>query len=207
MEKMTIHRALAELKLLDARILKAINSIETSGFMLKGKLVNNFYKEEDFKSDVLSKYQSIKDLMDRKKKIKSAIVKVNGVTTVKISEYYMTISDAITFKTLIEAKKEMINVLKRKHSQVKTTIEQNNINVNANALKLAEAAVGKDNVKIGDSDFNSVTKPYIENNTMMLVDPLGIEKLTETLEKEVDDFESEVDAVLSEINAITYIEI
>ena len=56
---MTIHRALAELKLIDSRIDKSIDSINPSGVMQKDKLVNNFYKKDKFESDAKAKYQSI----------------------------------------------------------------------------------------------------------------------------------------------------
>ncbi len=72
METMTIHRALAELKLIDSRIEKSINAIVCSGIYQKDKLVNNYYTKNDFKKDARSKHQSVTDLIDRKNKIKSA---------------------------------------------------------------------------------------------------------------------------------------
>ncbi|GAG32212.1 unnamed protein product, partial [marine sediment metagenome] len=75
------------------------------------------------------------------------------------------------------------------------------------ALKLAEAALQKDNVKINDGDAVAITEPFIKKNRFELVDPLKVEELTEELQTDVDDFETEVDAVLSEINAITFIQI
>ena len=56
--KMTIHRALAELKLIDSRIEKAINIVEPTGLMQLGKLVNGFYSKDEFEKEVKSKYQS-----------------------------------------------------------------------------------------------------------------------------------------------------
>lgn len=81
---MTIHRALAELKLIDSKIEKAISIIEPTGVMQTNKLVNNFYKKEDFEKEAKAKYQSVIDLIERKNKIKSAIVIANGITEVEI---------------------------------------------------------------------------------------------------------------------------
>ena len=67
--------------------------------------------------------------------------------------------------------------------------------------------MGKDNVKIGENDVNSITEPYIEKNEFHLVDPLNLAKTIEDLSDEIEDFESNVDAALSEINALTFIEI
>ncbi len=205
--KVTIHRALAELKLIDAKINKSINNIEPVGFLQKGKLVNNFYKEDEFNSNAKAKLQSVQDLIDLKHKIKSAITKANAETIVKVGEKEMTISEAINFKSIIGFKKELINSLTAKLNRTKQEIEGANTKVEENVLRIAETALQKDNVKINDNDAINITKPYIEANEYKLIDPLKIETLIEDLTNEVEIFEAEVDAVLSEINAITVIEI
>ncbi len=207
MGKMTIHRALSELKLIDARIEKAIAAIEPTGITQKDKLVNQFYKKEDFEKEAKAKFQSVNDLIERKNKIKSAIVKANGITQVEINGEKMTIADAINFKQIIGFKKNLITTLEQKHQKAKATAEQKNKEVEDNALRLAEAALQKDNVKINDGDAVAITEPYLTRNLFHLVDPLKVEELVEKLQTEVNDFESEVDAVLSEINAVTVIEI
>jgi len=207
MDKMTIHRALSELKQIDARIEKAILAIEPTGVTQKDKLVNQFYKKEDFEKEAKAKFQSVNDLIERKNKIKSAIVKANGVTQVEINGEKMTIADAINFKQVIDFKKKLIATLEQKHRNAKATAERNNKQVEDNALRLAEAALQKDNVKINDGDAVAITEPYLAKNQFHLVDPLKVDELVEKLQTEVNDFESEVDAVLSEINAVTVIEI
>lgn len=207
MDKMTIHRALSELKLIDARIEKAISAIEPTGVTQKDKLVNQFHKKEDFEKEAKAKFQSVNDLIERKNKIKSAIVKANGITQVEINGEKMTIADAINFKQVIDFKKKLIATLEQKHRNAKATAERNNKQVEDNALRLAEAALQKDNVKINDGDAVAITEPYLTKNHFHLVDPLKVDELVEKLQTEVNDFESEVDAVLSEINAVTVIEI
>jgi hypothetical protein len=208
--KMTIHRALAELKLIDSRIEKAINLVEPTGLMQIGKPVNGFYSKEDFEKDVKSKYQSVTDLIDRKNAIKSAIVKANGITKVSVSGKEMTIADAINFKTVIAVKKALILQLQRKHNAVKAKFNQENEKINQVALENAKIMIGKqgdDRVKPNDEDVKNIVDPFVKRNEYHLIDPLKVEEATEKLQKEVDDFEVEVDAVLSEINALTEIEI
>jgi len=208
--KMTIHRALSELKLIDARIEKAVNLVEPTGLMQLGKPVNGFILKDDFEKDVKAKYQSVTDLIDRKNAIKSAIVKANGTTLVKIGTKEMTIADAINFKTVIAVKKNLINRLTQKHNSVKARFTQENETVNNVALENAKIMIGKqgdDRVKPTDEDVKNIVEPYVKRNEVHLVDPLKVEELTEKLQLEVDEFEAEVDAVLSEINAITVIEI
>lgn len=206
-EKMTIHRALAELKLIDSKINKKIELIEPSGWMQKDQPVNGFYEKKRFEENAKSAIQSIQDLISRKQRIKSAIVKVNSETKVKIGEMEMTIADAINFRSIIELKRALVAMLHQKHIAVKKKIEQNNPNITDNALALAMKALGKDNVKIDDKDAIAITKPYIENYKFRLVDPLVVEDLIERLQTEIDEYETYIDATLSEINATTMIEI
>ena len=209
-QKMTIHRALSELKLIDSRIEKAINLVEPTGLKQLEKPVNGFYSKDDFENDVKAKYQSVTDLIDRKNAIKSAIVKANGITEVKISEKTMTIADAINFKAVIAVKKNLINLLSQKHKTVMARFTKENEKVNNVALENAKIMIGKqgdDRVKPTDEDVKNIVEPFVKRNEFHLVDPLKIEELTEKLQLEVDKFEAEVDAVLSEINALTVIEI
>lgn len=206
MEKMTIHRALSELKLIDAKIEKQINEVAPSGIMQKGKLVNGYVQETDFEKSAKSKYDSVNDLIDRKNQIKSAIVAANGVTQVKVAEKQMTIADAINFKAVIKFKKKLIETLKARHRQAVGELNKQNEIVNANVQRILEATFGKENVKVGKEDVEAVRKPYLEANEFHLFDPLKVDETVEKLEKEVSEFEAEVDAVLSEINAVTIIE-
>lgn len=206
---MTIHRALAELKLIDSKIEKAISVIEPTGVMQVNKLVNNFYKKEDFENDAKSKFQSVIDLIERKNKIKSAIVTTNGVTEVEISGIKMTIADAINFKSIIVFKKNLIATLIKKHNAIKSKFTIENEKIEKIALENAKIMIGKEGdnkIKPTDEDVKNIIEPFVKRNEFHLVDPLKVEELTEKLQKEVSDFEVEVDAVLSEVNAITIIE-
>ena len=207
MEKMTIHRGLAELKLIDARIEKQILEIEPTGIYQKGKLVNGFIREEDFRNSAESKLQSATDLIARKNKIKSAIVKANGQTDVSIAGKSMTIADAINYKASVKFKKSLIASLLNKHRAKLSEFNKNNEIINKNAQALLEAAVGKDNAKTAAKEtVDAIQKPYLEANEFHLFDPVGVASLVEKMEKEVSDFEAEVDAVLSEANSVTFIE-
>lgn len=206
MEKLTIHRALSELKLIGARIDKQIDDIQPSGIAQKGKLVNGVYQREVFESSAKERFQSATALIDRRNKIKSAIVAANGLTAVTIAGERMTIADAINLKAVIVYKRKLIDTLKRKHNSAKSQLELNNKKVEENALHIASVALSKEGVKIGDDDAGRVIGPFLEANRFELVDPIGVEKTLEEMEKKINDFEVEVDATLSEINAITMVE-
>lgn len=206
MEKVTIHRALSELKLIGAKIQKCIDELNPSGIVQKDKLVNGVYQKEDFEKKAKEAFQSVTDLIDRRNRIKSAIVRANGVTVVKIAGDEMTIVDAINLKAVIGFKKSVNEALKKRHNAAKANLEKNNAQVDANALQLAQVALGKQGIKIGDNDAQAVIEPFLKANKFELVDPIGVENKVAELEKKIGDFEAEVDAVLSEINAVTFIE-
>jgi len=207
MEKITIHRALAELKLIGNRIEKGIEEVIPTGIVQKGKLVNGHTKQEDFEQNAKTRYQSVIDLIDRRNKIKSAIVKANGETTMKIAGEEMTIADAINFKASIQYQKKLVEATKKKHKATLAQLEKNNATIDLNAIEFAKVALGKKEVKINDTDVQSVIAPYLDNNSFSLVDSMGFEKVIKVLEDKIESFEAEVDAALSEINAITFIEI
>jgi len=207
MDKMTIHRGLAELKIMDSRIEKAIKETNAVGFCIgDSKIVSNIYEKDAFIKEAQAKMQSVIDLLNRKAKIKSAITKANAETKVFVAGMEMTISDAINMKSLIGQKSYLSLSLKQQLRHVREAVEKNNATIDAQAVKLAETALGKDNVKVSDTDVSAIIDPYKKKNTAVVVDPLNIEALTSKIDEDVLSFTSEIDAVLSEVNAITYIE-
>jgi len=210
MEKMTIHRGLAELKLIDSKIEKQILQFEGLGIKQKDKPVKTntvVLSQDDFENKVKSSYDSIMSLIKRKSEIKAAIVAINTETLVKINNMEMSIADAITHKSNISLIKQFIAKMKSNHSQIIGALNNNQNVTDTNLQKLLEASFGKDNTKVSKEDVDNISKPFLDNNTWTLVDPLKLSEKIEKLDKEVSNFEMEVDAVLSEINAVTFIEI
>lgn len=208
MEKITIHRALAELKLIDSKTVKAIQEIVPVGIYQKGNgKVNGVSAQEDFKKSAESKYQSVTDLIARKIKIKAAIVASNGSTSVTIGNQTMTVADAITAKELNKVKQVFIDSLKAQQKNVLANLNRNNDVVNNNIQVILEKSFGKDNVKAGKDDIEAIRKPFMDANEWLLFDPLSLSEKISSLDSELEEFQSEVDSVLSESNAVTFIEI
>ena len=164
-------------------------------------------KEEDFNKAAKNNYQSINDLFGRRLLIKGKLAEANGIVKIKIAGKEMTITDAINQKHMIGLRKVFVNDLRSKYTQLSNELDRNNKIVEQNALKLAETALGKDNVKAGVQDVTSITEPYLKIHKFLVVDPLNLLKTIQTLEEEVENFESEVDTVLSEANATNFIEL
>ena len=210
MEKMNIHRALAELKLLDSRINKEMRiEFTTTKKASSEKVKKGILTVEEFTNDVKSTYQSITDLIVRRNTIKSKIVKSNAETMVAISGKQMTVADAIEQKSAIELKKGLLQQLKKSYSTSEQEIVLSNNQLDRTVETMINNMVGAENKNNKDvvENAQNMAKQYYDNNKMVLVDPIGIAKTIQELEKEIDTFESEVDYVLSTSNAIVEIEV
>lgn len=211
-ETCTIHKALAELKTLDARIENAIRSatyvlaVKHSAEKINGKTVANF------KEDMRSGYQKVTDLIARRDAMKRAVVLSNATTKVTIGGKEMTIAEAIEAKNHGMEFKSML--LRQMNSAYVTAQNELNRNGGEALEKKAEqyvlaviAAQPKDSKMSVDSEaMKALRKTYIENNTYDLVDPMDITKVIEALDAEINEFNAEVDAALSVSNALTVIE-
>ena len=209
MKSISITRALQELKLLDQRINKELstNFIETKK-VKSDKVQNGLMTVEQFNEIAKSKFQSVNDLIERRKVIKSHIVKSNATTEVEIAGIKYTVADAIERKTSIEYDKKVLNTLKSQLSIATRTLENANLKLEQDTQNFINAMVGKDSTS--KEIIESATKmaeAKTEGETTEYVDPLGIKEVIDKLENDIINFANEVDMVLSEINSITMIEI
>lgn len=211
-EKMTVHKALAELKTMDDRINKAIRettyvlAVKHSAEKINGTTI------ADFKSKMKSGYQKVNDLMARRDAMKRAIVLSNAITKVKVGGIELTVAEAIEAKNHgMEFKKVLLNNMIYAY---KAAQDEFNRNSGEMLEKKAETYVlsviqaqPKDSKMTVDSDaMKALRQTYIDNNSYDMLDPIDITKAIETLDTEINEFEAEVDAALSCSNALTVIE-
>ena len=94
-ERLTVHRALAELKTIDSRITKAIN---TSKFVIANKHSNEKIDGKpisEVRENMKSAYQKVTDLIARRNAIKRAVVLSNANTNVVVNGVTYTVAEAI----------------------------------------------------------------------------------------------------------------
>ncbi len=204
--KMTITRALVELKTLNKRIMNAIDNLIPVTIVTGKNVPRGFTTREDFEKDVKAKYESVNALIDRRKQIKSKIVTANAVTEVEIAGAKMTIAEAIERKSSIALEKSLLGRLSEKYASNLKVHEQAEFKCNDQLQRLLEVNFGKDS-KAKSEEIDAISKPYLENNAPRFIDPLDVKKKIEELANEISKFEAEVDVVLSEANAKTEIEI
>jgi hypothetical protein len=209
--QMSITQGLAELKLLDKRIVKLVGKSDDRynneapcfafvDLMTKTKPVDT----ERFKKEALANYQSLSDLIKRRDAIKRAIIMANSSTQVKIGTWTGSVAEAIEQKTSIKYRETLIKSMKRQVEEVMKRLQDEKSEIQGRLDRLLSSEMGKD-VKTNPDTVDALTRSFMENNKVQLIDPLDSSKLIATLEEEVEGFATNVDWVLSEINGKTMI--
>lgn len=208
-ETMTVHKALAELKVLDSRLDSVIGAgvyctaNKRSSDKIQGVDVDKFI------SSMRSAHDSATDLIRREKAIKRAVTLSNATTEVTIGHKSYTVAEAIWMKNHGIEKDVML--LKRMKSQLaaSTTLveERNGQELEDRADKyVSEMYSGSDGKSISN-EASVVRAEFIKSQSYVLIDPLDVRDKIDKLEAEILAFTSEVDAALSVSNAITTITI
>ena len=196
MEKMTVTRGLATLKLLDKKIKKAIGG----GSFLTYKVGDKVEEDIDPKADL----QKVKDLISNREKIKTAIMLSNAQTIVKVGSREMSVIEAIEYKSSIQFDKALLMQLRYTRDGVKQEVEDINEAMQRRLDKLLEASMGADT---DPKEQKAIVEAFEKRNKAEVVDTLKIDEVIEALEADIDEFESEVDLCLSESNSTTMIDI
>lgn len=206
-ETMTIHQALAELKMLDKRIENAINSAKfatankASNTKIGGKNVMEYVTEAN------SALQSIKNMLARRSAIRHAVSLSNATTKVVINGTEYTVAEAIEMhKTGINVFRMLCNEMMTQYRDAQATaLRQNNV-LDAAADRYIEGLYGSKE-KVQSADVLTVREAYIKSNTLEVVSVTNISDEIKALDEAASKFEAEVDAKLSVSNALTTITI
>jgi len=209
MRKITVTEALVELKLYDAKINKAINSASFIGCKKKSAEKVGAFNVDVFEKKVQADYQSIRDLIDNRAKIKAAIVQSNAITTVEIGGNKYTVAEAIEMRNnSINYKKICLHYMKEQWQKVVKEVDKHNRDVDVAVDQMLDTFLGKESdKKISEADLSAISDPYREKNEWEYIDPINLYDKIKELEEKIDNFESEVDTKLSVSNSITYIEV
>ena len=208
-ETMTIHKALAELKILESRIMKTVGD---GTYCVANKHSNekiNGVSVEDYKKVMQGAYDKAIDLITRYKAIKKAVTLSNAKTVVKIGEEEYTVAEAIWMKNHgVEFDELLLNELREQYNKAQAKIlKQNGNDLEQRAEQYVVGIYGSKEGKTNTDDFEKTKQDFITSQTFELVDPIGILEKIEALEEKISVFKAEVDAVLSTSNALTVVEI
>ena len=208
-ETMTVHKALAELKVLTSRISDAMDNQtfvvanKHSNTKIGGKPIDEYCR------DVKEKYQSVRTLINRRNAIKRAVILSNAVTKVTIAGKEYTVAEAIDMKSsgvdfLVALRNRMVSQL---HSSMAMAERENGDRLNDRTDSYIKSMYGATDLKNMSDEVQKTREAFIAAQTVELVDPLNAAKESESLQDMIDSFASEVDAALSVSNALTTVEV
>lgn len=204
-EKMSVHKALCELKTLDSRIQK---SIQQAVFVFANKHANTKISGVpvgEYSAEVKSAYQSVKDLIARRDAIKRAVTLSNAAVKVVIGGKEYTVAEAIEMKNHgIPHLQFLLRKLETDNQRARRESDNNNGEaLEDRADEYVKSLYGNVDMKGASEEIKKVRADFIAAQTMEIVDPIGIRAEMERLEKEVNDFTVEIDSALSVSNALT----
>lgn len=212
MNKMSVTRALAELKRLDDRL----NRMATDQSIFVSVAVGQGDKQKvlgvsDTVQNVVSQIQSNRDrvnsMIELRAKIKSAVVASNAATKVKLGAREMTVAEAIELKKSIDVKRNMLSTYRRQVIQANALVAKQNAALEAQIETNLATIYGNEKGKVDASMFEAIAKPQREQKLASLIDPIKINDLIKSLDEEISLVDTELDFTLSEINAKTEIEV
>ena len=208
-ETMTIHKALAELKILESRIMKTVGD---GTYCVANKHSNekiNGVSVEEYKKVMQGAYDKAIDLIARYKAIKKTVTLSNAKTVVTIGECEYTVAEAIWMKNHgVEFDELLLNKLREQYNKAQAKIlKQNGNDLEQRAEQYVIGIYGSKEGKTNTDDFEKTKQDFITSQTFELVDPIGILEKIEVLEEKISTFKAEVDAALSTSNALTVIEV
>ena len=212
MNKMSVTRALAELKRLDGRL--NCMAIDQSIFVSvavgqgdKQKVLGVSDTVQNVVSQIQSNRDRVNSMIETRAKIKAAVVASNASTKVKLGNREMSVAEAIELKKSIDIKRNMLVAYRRQVTQANALVAKQNANLEAQIEANLTTIYGNEKVNVDALKFGAIAKPQREQKEASLIDPIKINDLIKSLEEEISLIETELNFTLSESNARTEIEI
>ena len=208
-EKMTIHKALCELKTLESRITK---NISESIFCFANKHSNakvGGQNISDYCDEIKSGYQRISDLIKRRDALKRAVVLSNASTHVMIAGSDYTVAEAIEMKNNgIPLMRTLLNKLEKDSRASRREADNNNGEyLEHRADEYIKSLYGNTDMKNASEEVKKVRADFIAAQTFEIIDPIDVKAKMEALDEKINGFMVEVDSALSVSNALTEITI
>lgn len=209
MTAISITRALAEVKSLDDRIAKAVQSgafvAVTQGKGDRRRMTSTSASIQTVEQSIKSAYMSITDMINRRKALKAAVIRSNAETTVTIGTVSMTVAEAIERKNSIKLEGLLVHTIQRQLGAANQQVAVANQKLADDVEKATSAAYGSDKTKLTPEMFESIAAPRRTEYEAAVLDPLSMTTGLTAMMDAVDSFITEVDFVLSESNAKTTI--
>ena len=200
--KMSITRALAQVKLIESKLGKAFAGFDVE---INGKLkyFPNFTTEQ-FEKEALVEVNSFEDLFKNRLKIKSAIARANIDTKILLWGTKYSIIELINLKNSSQYKKNVYTNLINNYNKCKSDVVNQDVKIENEVSKQVEVA-NSNKTQVSKDLTTTLTETYktLWGGKIIGLDINKISKEKEDLDKLV----AEIDMILSEINSKTEIEV
>ena len=200
---MSIHQALAEVKMYNSKIYKASNEVFVS-CARKGTDKLGSYTKEEYSNLIKGNFDKATALIENVKRIKAAIVLSNANTKVTIGGVEYTVAEAIERKNMINYEINLLTNLQKQYFSTTQKIENEN-NMLSDKLETYLKSVVNEKDKNNPEIVKGYEKQFRDANEYEIIDPNKIADYINKLDTEITDFNTEVDYKLSESNTITQI--
>lgn len=201
MAKLLITQALDERGLVEKKILDKIR---------RAKFVSDSKTEYDEK-DIVSEYQSIRDLITYYDNLNNAIIRSNATTKIVVGGKEMSVAEAISMRNRL-----------RNDLPGSSTFEYTLCSIMASKLRDEKLFADGENRRLeksvetmfsdmlsgeGDNTSAQIIEEYKNKNMVKVIDPLGVEKLVADIQEEMSDTLNELETQIKVSNATTTIEV
>lgn len=209
--KISVTRALVELKRLDERIAKAISGgqfiARTIGRDTKQKVVGSTDSVVDVEKKIQGSFDKVNALIVNRERMKSAIVMSNARTQVTILGKLVSVAEAIELKSTVAFRNMYLSVLRQQLTAERNQVEKSAIQLDAEIETSLNTLYGADSKKIDAETLKSVSDVKKNQKEQALLDSGKIDEKIAAVEADILNLTSELDFVLSESNAKTVIEV
>lgn len=200
--KMSITRALAQVKLIESKLGRAFAGFDVE---INGKLkyFPNFTTEQ-FEKEALVEVNSFEDLFKNRLKIKSAIARANIDTKISLLDTEYSIIELIDLKNSSQYKKNVYTNLINNYNKCKSDVVNQDVKIENEVSKQVEVA-NSNKTQVSKDLTTTLTETY---KTLWGGKIVGLD--INKISKEKDDLDklvAEIDMILSEINSRTEIEV
>lgn len=215
--KLLITQALDERDLLVKKITSKIDAFQPIDIRRNNeeKVLESRVTEEEFQQKARSAYQQIQDLIHRYQKIDEAIIVSNATTMIQTSYGEISVAAAISLRNrlkeqtrystqLTNFEEKLENKLEKEYQRFIRAAEEKNRMLNNTAENMRLSILGKEN-KVKEEKPLEIVNEYVKENTMELVDPIGVlDKIEESRNKR-NTLLTELETQIKVSNATTFI--
>ena len=216
--KMLVTQALDERDLLVKKIRDKISKASFVDVKKRNeeKVLNGQVSKKEFEKQAKASFQQIGDLIENYTKIDAAIIASNANTWVETSYGKFTVAAAIALRSRLDERgayadegtfeDNLAFKMNEEYSESIRMADAKNKLLADTAEQMRLSILGKD-TKTKEEKPLEVVEAYVKENTMELVDPLGILKKTEEIREKQQTLLSELNTQIKVSNATTFIEV